>query len=69
MKLTPFLSQIELDSDCVALAFRPDGDQIAVSTLNGVISLWHPSTAQQVGTTQNACIFNLHLLILGPNIL
>lgn len=34
----------------LSVAYRPDGQQLAVSTLNGEISFWDPHTAAQTGS-------------------
>ncbi|KAL3880486.1 hypothetical protein ACJMK2_032721 [Sinanodonta woodiana] len=38
---------IVLNSDVLAVVFRPDGQEVAVSTLNGEITFWNPHTATQ----------------------
>lgn len=40
---------IEVYSDVLALTTRPDGEQVAVSTLSGQISIFEISSARQVG--------------------
>ncbi|KAG1660074.1 hypothetical protein FOA52_006420 [Chlamydomonas sp. UWO 241] len=35
--------------DCLAVAIRPDGKQLAVSTLDGTITLWDPQEAKMEG--------------------
>lgn len=34
----------------LALTYRPDGQELAVATLNGEISFWNPQTATQTGS-------------------
>uniref|UniRef100_H3CZ41 PWP2 small subunit processome component n=1 Tax=Tetraodon nigroviridis TaxID=99883 RepID=H3CZ41_TETNG len=41
---------LHLTSDALAVAYRPDGQQLAVATLNGEISFWNPHTATQTGS-------------------
>ena len=36
-------------SDVLSIAYRPDGKQVAVSTLDGEIAFWDPMTQQQTG--------------------
>ncbi|KAL7748419.1 U3 snoRNP protein [Sorochytrium milnesiophthora] len=38
----------QLQSDVLAIAFRPDGREVGVSTLDGTISFWRMSDAKQV---------------------
>ena len=38
--------------DVLAVAFRPDGKQVAVSTLDGQVFLWNPNDAQMQGTIE-----------------
>jgi periodic tryptophan protein 2 len=38
------------DTDVTALAFSPDGSNLACATLNGQIALWDAKEAEQVGT-------------------
>ena len=38
--------------DVLAVAFRPDGKQVAVSTLDGQVFLWNPNDAQLQGTIE-----------------
>ena len=33
-------------SDATALAFKPDGQQVAVATMNGHITFFNPTTGQ-----------------------
>src|SRR5262249_42514200 len=40
---------IRLGSDALAIAFRGDGQQFAVSTLNGDICFFDPQTGDQMG--------------------
>ncbi|RWS27433.1 Dip2/Utp12 domain and WD-repeat protein-like protein [Leptotrombidium deliense] len=40
---------ISLGSDALSVAFRPDGNQIAVATLNGNISFFDPHSAEMCG--------------------
>ncbi|KAL5012052.1 hypothetical protein ScPMuIL_010603 [Solemya velum] len=39
-------------SDVLALAFRPDGGELAVSTLNAQITFWNPNTTSQTGSIE-----------------
>ncbi|KAG5456977.1 MAG: putative WD repeat protein [Olpidium bornovanus] len=39
----------DLKSDALAIAFRPDGNEIAVSTLDGNLSFWNPAGGSQTG--------------------
>ena len=34
----------------LAVSYRPDGQELAVATLNGEISFWNPQTAAQLGS-------------------
>ena len=43
---------IEILSDATTLAFRPDGLQVAVATMNGQITFFHPTTGQQTGSIE-----------------
>ncbi len=43
---------IQILSDATALAFRPDGLQLAVSTLNGHITFFDPVSASQTGSIE-----------------
>lgn len=43
---------IDLNSDVLALTFRPDGREFAVATLNAHITFWDPTTAQQKGSVE-----------------
>jgi periodic tryptophan protein 2 len=38
--------------DVLALAFRPDGKQIAAATLDGQVFLWDPNDAKLEGTIE-----------------
>lgn len=38
------------DWSALAVVYRPDGQQLAVATLNGEISFWDPQTATQTGS-------------------
>ncbi|KAF6200679.1 hypothetical protein GE061_005123 [Apolygus lucorum] len=40
---------VRLGSDCLAVAYRPDGKEFAVATLDCQISFFDPSTAHQTG--------------------
>jgi WD40 repeat protein len=40
------MDTLQHSHDVLAVAFRPDGKQLAVSTLDGVISLWDPQEAE-----------------------
>ncbi|KAI9032276.1 quinon protein alcohol dehydrogenase-like superfamily [Hyaloraphidium curvatum] len=39
-------------SDVLAIAVRPDGKELAVSTLDGQVTLWDPAEASQTGTIE-----------------
>uniref|UniRef100_A0A3B5MZ74 Small-subunit processome Utp12 domain-containing protein n=1 Tax=Xiphophorus couchianus TaxID=32473 RepID=A0A3B5MZ74_9TELE len=39
-----------LTSDGLCVTYRPDGQELAVATLNGEISFWNPQTAAQTGS-------------------
>ena len=39
----------QIISDATALAFKPDGQQVAVATMNGQITFFNPTTGQQMG--------------------
>ncbi|TNM93985.1 hypothetical protein fugu_002161 [Takifugu bimaculatus] len=41
---------LHLTSDALSVAYRPDGQQLAVATLNGEISFWNPHTAAQTSS-------------------
>ncbi|KAK3769873.1 hypothetical protein RRG08_036920 [Elysia crispata] len=43
---------IDLNSDVLALSFRPDGREFAVATLNAHITFWDTSSAQQKGAVE-----------------
>ncbi|GBP40588.1 Periodic tryptophan protein 2 homolog [Eumeta japonica] len=43
---------IHLTSDVLQVAFRPDGDEIAVSTLDGTITFFDPQTSDQTGSIE-----------------
>ncbi|KAL4230154.1 U3 snoRNP protein [Mactra antiquata] len=43
---------LTLSSDVLAVSFRPDGGELAVSTLNAQISFWDPVYATQVGSIE-----------------
>ena len=48
------LDTLQHTHDVIALALRPDGKQLAVSTLDGTITLWDPQEGQmQVPTHSN----------------
>lgn len=34
----------------LSVTYRPDGQELAVATLNGEISFWNPQTATQTGS-------------------
>ncbi|XP_073988870.1 periodic tryptophan protein 2 homolog [Rhodnius prolixus] len=40
---------IKMSSDCLAVAYRPDGKEIAVASLDGQISFFDPKSGSQVG--------------------
>lgn len=37
-------------SSGLAVSYRPDGQELAVATLNGEISFWNPQAATQTGS-------------------
>ncbi|CAL1597666.1 unnamed protein product [Knipowitschia caucasica] len=41
---------LALTSDGLAVTYRPDGQELAVATLNGELSFWSPQSAAQTGT-------------------
>ncbi|XP_077370168.1 PWP2 small subunit processome component [Festucalex cinctus] len=41
---------LHLTADALSVVYRPDGQELAVATLNGEISFWNPNTAAQVGS-------------------
>uniref|UniRef100_A0A3P8SH77 PWP2 small subunit processome component n=1 Tax=Amphiprion percula TaxID=161767 RepID=A0A3P8SH77_AMPPE len=41
---------LPLTSDGLSVSYRPDGQEVAVATLNGEISFWNPQTATQTGS-------------------
>uniref|UniRef100_A0A3B3HKU2 PWP2 small subunit processome component n=1 Tax=Oryzias latipes TaxID=8090 RepID=A0A3B3HKU2_ORYLA len=41
---------LALTSDGLAVTYRPDGQELAVATLNGEIMFWNPNTATQTGS-------------------
>ncbi|KAH9519862.1 U3 snoRNP protein [Bulinus truncatus] len=43
---------LELNSDVLALTFRPDGRELAVATLNAQITFWDTNSAQQKGVIE-----------------
>lgn len=43
---------IDIASDVVCVAFKPNGEEVAVSALNGHISVFHVKTAQQVASIE-----------------
>ncbi|XP_049290159.1 periodic tryptophan protein 2 homolog [Anopheles funestus] len=43
---------IPVGSDVVCVAFKPDGEEVAVSTLNGNITVFHVKTAEQVASIE-----------------
>uniref|UniRef100_A0A182QYW6 Small-subunit processome Utp12 domain-containing protein n=1 Tax=Anopheles farauti TaxID=69004 RepID=A0A182QYW6_9DIPT len=43
---------VPLGSDVVCVAFKPDGEEVAVATLNGNITVLHVKTAQQVASIE-----------------
>jgi periodic tryptophan protein 2 len=43
---------IQIMADATALAFRPDGLQVAVATLNGQITFFHPVSGTQTGSIE-----------------
>ena len=43
---------IQLTSDALSVAYRPDGNEVAVATLDGQITFWNPHTANQQGAIE-----------------
>ncbi|XP_058829710.1 periodic tryptophan protein 2 homolog [Topomyia yanbarensis] len=43
---------IDVGSDVVCVVFKPDGEEVAVSSLNGQITVFHVKTAQQVASIE-----------------
>ncbi|KAJ8246716.1 hypothetical protein GJAV_G00254600 [Gymnothorax javanicus] len=41
---------LQLTSDGLAVTYRPDGEELAVATLDGEISFWNPAAATQTGS-------------------
>ncbi|KAI4882063.1 hypothetical protein NFI96_028322 [Prochilodus magdalenae] len=41
---------LRLTSDGLAVTYRPDGQELAVATLDGEITFWNPHTANQTGS-------------------
>ena len=54
-------------SDATALAFKPDGQQVAVATMNGHITFFNPTTGQfKIESQKNVQIqCNLDLVALN----
>lgn len=50
MSLTINALTAVLFPSALSVAYRPDGQQLAVATLNGEISFWDPHTATQTGS-------------------
>ncbi|XP_066517499.1 PWP2 small subunit processome component [Hoplias malabaricus] len=51
---------LRLNSDGLAIAYRPDGQELAVATLDGEITFWNPQSA-----IQNGSIVGRHDLQMG----
>ncbi|KAE9361990.1 Periodic tryptophan protein 2 [Phytophthora fragariae] len=45
-----FIEPLAHPTDVLAVAFRPDGKQLASTTLNGAINIWDVKDGEQVGT-------------------
>ncbi|OWF52888.1 periodic tryptophan protein 2 homolog [Mizuhopecten yessoensis] len=43
---------LQFNSDVLAVAFRPDGGEVAVANLNAQITFWNPNTATQTGSIE-----------------
>uniref|UniRef100_A0A8D8G919 Periodic tryptophan protein 2 homolog n=1 Tax=Culex pipiens TaxID=7175 RepID=A0A8D8G919_CULPI len=43
---------IDVGSDVVAVAFKPNGEEVAVASLNGNVSVFHVKTAQQLASIE-----------------
>ncbi|XP_041358721.1 periodic tryptophan protein 2 homolog [Gigantopelta aegis] len=43
---------LSLITDVLAVTFRPDGQELAVATLDSTISFWNPHTAVQMGSVE-----------------
>uniref|UniRef100_A0A8C6SDY2 PWP2 small subunit processome component n=1 Tax=Neogobius melanostomus TaxID=47308 RepID=A0A8C6SDY2_9GOBI len=41
---------LALTADALAVTYRPDGQELAIATLNGEISFWSPQSATQTGS-------------------
>ncbi|XP_028835063.1 PWP2 small subunit processome component [Denticeps clupeoides] len=41
---------LRLSADGLAVAYRPDGEELAVATLDGELSFWNPQSAAQTGS-------------------
>lgn len=50
MSLTMNALSSVLFTSALSVAYRSDGQQLAVATLNGEISFWDPRTATQTGS-------------------
>ena len=48
----PFFSKLEHGHDVVAVAFRPDGQELVASTLDGHLSFWDVKTFRPAGTIE-----------------
>uniref|UniRef100_A0AAV1TXW6 Small-subunit processome Utp12 domain-containing protein n=1 Tax=Peronospora matthiolae TaxID=2874970 RepID=A0AAV1TXW6_9STRA len=45
-----FIEPLDHPTDVLSVAFRPDGKQLASTTLNGAINIWDVKDGEQVGT-------------------
>ncbi|XP_063709764.1 periodic tryptophan protein 2 homolog [Culicoides brevitarsis] len=52
LETTTIHETIDLMSDALHVAMKPDGEEVAVATLNGNISVFNVKTAQQVATIE-----------------
>ncbi|XP_053658215.1 periodic tryptophan protein 2 homolog [Anopheles marshallii] len=43
---------VQMGSDVVCVAFKPDGEEVAISTLNGNITVFHVKTAAQLASIE-----------------
>lgn len=52
LETTTIHENIDLMSDALCVAFKPNGEEVAVATLNGNISVFNVKTAQQIATIE-----------------
>ncbi|KAI0244836.1 U3 snoRNP protein [Massospora cicadina] len=46
------VEMLQIDSEVLALAYRPDGAQLAVASLNGQVTFWNPAEGAQTGSIE-----------------